>query len=235
MTADRWRRWGIIGSVGLAHLGLGALVTLTDDPVAAPTPPIFNVELFRPPAPKPPPPPPTEARTAGGGAPAAPSRVHTPPRPVNRPPELPAPLVQAPEPELIVGASAQASPTPGLGQGGEGNGPGPGSGDGDGPGAGSGPQFLRGANNGEILALVPPEARRARRAGRSSVTCVIRPDTRLENCRVVEESPTGLGFGEAARRVASTHFRFRPPMTAGGRVIEDARVTVTVEFGRQRR
>ncbi|WP_269514293.1 energy transducer TonB [Brevundimonas subvibrioides] len=200
-------------------------------PVVVRTP--IEVQLVEPiPSPPPPPPPEPPAPVAGGGAPAAPSVVHVSPRPVPRP-ELPAPSRPAPAPAVIVGASDQPAPTPGSGQGGQGNGTGDGEGEGDGPGAGSGPLILRGASNGEILALVPPEARRRRVPGRASVNCVIRSDTRLEGCRVVSESPQGLGLGEAAIRVAETHFRFRPPTTAAGRPVEGFRVTVVVLFGRQ--
>ena len=182
--------------------------------------------------PIPPPPPERPAPAAGGGAPAAPSVVHVPPRPVPRP-ELPAPPRPALAPSVIVGVSDPPDTLPGPGQGGQGSGPGDGEGEGDGPGAGSGPIILRGASSGEILALVPPDARRRRVPGRASVNCEIRSDTRLEGCRVVSESPQGSGFGEAAIRVAETHFRFRPPMTAGGQPVEGFRTTIVVLFGRQ--
>ena len=233
---DRYRRWGVIGGVALAHAGLFALFGLTGAPPAPPAilAPI-EVELFQPAPPPPPPPPdPEPAPEPGGGAPAAASRVNRPPEPPRVPPELPvAPPTPAPEPTVIVGASDKAGPEPGLGQGGQGTGTGSGTGAGDGPGAGSGPIILRGASNGEILAFVPPEARRRRIPGRASVNCVIRSDTQLEACRVVDETPAGLGFGEAAVRIAETHFRFRPPATAAGRPVQGFRVTVFVQFGRQ--
>lgn len=193
----------------------------------------MSVELVRPVVPPPPAPPAASSDPLGGGAPASPSRVHVSPTPPEVPPELRAPPVPAPVPAIVVGASATASLNAGMGQGGQGTGTGAGTGEGDGPGAGSGPLILRGASNGEILAFVPPEARRRRQSGRSAVNCLIRPDTRLEACRVVDEAPGGFGFGEAAVRIAETHFRFRPPTTASGRAVEGFRVTVTVNFGRQ--
>jgi len=220
--------------VASLHAVLFALSGLghSTPPVVIQTP--IEVELIDLVAPPPPPPPPPEppAPDAGGGAPAAPSVVHLSPRPVPRP-ELPAPPKSAPAPAVIVGASPLPRPTPGLGQGGQGNGTGDGEGEGDGPGAGSGPIILRGASNGEILGLVPAEARRQRVPGRASVNCVIRADTRLEGCRIVSESPQGFGFGDAATRVAETYFRFRPPSTASGRPVEGFRATVVVLFGRQ--
>lgn len=230
-------RAGAVALVALAHAGLFAAIGMGRvESIDLPLTPPIEVELFRPITPPPPPPPPVEPAEVdpGGGAPAAPSRVHVTPKPPEVPPELPvAPPTPAPVPTLVVGASPTTSLNTGLGQGGQGTGTGSGTGEGDGPGSGSGPIILRGASNGEILALVPPEARRQRRAGRSAVNCVIRADTRLEGCRVVDESPGGFGFGEAAVRIAETHFRFRPPTTASGRPVEGFRVTVTVNFGRQ--
>lgn len=233
--ARRAGRAGAVVLVALVHAGLFAAIGMgrvesIDVPLRAP----ISVELFRPFTPPPPPPPAPAEVDPGGGAPAAPSRVHVTPEPPEVPPELPvAPPTPAPAPTLVVGASPTASLNTGLGQGGQGTGTGSGTGEGDGPGSGSGPIILRGASSGEILAFVPPEARRQRRAGRSAVNCVIRADTRLEGCRVVDESPGGFGFGEAAIRVAETHFRFRPPTTASGRAVDGFRVTVTVNFGRQ--
>jgi len=233
ITPARLRLAGVIALVALAHAGLFAALGLGRVPaiVLAPATPI-SVELIRVRVPPPPPPSPRPVEP-GGGAPAAPSRVHVTPDPPEVPPELPAPPTPAPRPALVVGAAATASLNTGMGQGGQGAGSGTGAGEGDGPGSGSGPMILRGASNGEILALVPPEARRRRQAGRSAVNCLIRADTRLEACRVVDEQPGGFGFGDAAIRIAETHFRFRPPTTASGRAVEGFRVTVTVNFGRQ--
>lgn len=241
-TSTRDRRVasaGVIALVALVHAGLFAAVGMGRVPVEE-TPLIVpvNVELVRPVVPPPPPPPPPPERPTevqpGGGAPAAPSRVHVTPTPPERPRELPvAPPTPAPTQELIVGASPTVTLNNGLGQGGQGTGTGSGEGEGDGPGSGSGPQILRGASNSEIMRFVPPEARRQRRAGRSAVSCVIRSDNRLEACRVADEQPGGFGFGEAAIQIAETYFRFRPPTTGSGRTVEGYRVTVTVNFGRQ--
>lgn len=237
-STEKKRRAGIgavIAGVGAAHVVLFALLGAA----GAPPPdfaftPAINVELIPPVLPRPTPPPePEPTPEPGGGAPAAPSVVHVTARQPPKPTEVPAPPRPAPEQPLVVGASDQATPTPGPGQGGEGTGSGTGQGEGDGPGSGSGPIILRGASNGEILQFVPPEARRRRIPGRASVSCVVRSDTRLDDCRVVSENPPGLGFGDAGRQVAETYFRFRPPTTASGRPVEGFRATVVVLFGRQ--
>lgn len=237
-TAQKRRktaRWLIAALIvaGL-HIGLFSLLAVTRPDVLPVDSRVIDVILFRPP-PVSPPPPVVEAPSedAGGGAPAAPSVVRTPPDPPRRPDAPVAPPKPAPEPTLVVGAAPVADPAPGMGQGGQGTGSGGGSGSGAGPGSGGGAVFVRGASNREILALVPPEARRQRVAGRSEVSCVVRADTRLEDCRVVREQPAGFGFGEAAVRVAEGYFRFRPPTDGAGQPVEDFRVIVSVPFGRQ--
>lgn len=231
----RGARIGVWASITALHLALFALLgrvqpASVDIPAM---PPVF-VTLERPePIPRPTPPPEKPAPVAGGGAPAAPSRVHVPAKAPERPPEVVAPPKPAPVQPLVVGTAPLATPTPGPGQGGEGEGTGEGIGDGDGPGrGGSPPLILRGPTTAEILSVVPPEARRARQPGRASINCVIRVDQRLEDCRVVSETPVGFRFGEAGLRAAA-FFRYRPPMTSTGRPIEGQRATITVMFGRQ--
>ena len=224
---------GVAVGVGAAHLALFALLghlqpTIEITPLSRPV----EVELVRP-SPIPPlpvPPSPKPAPLAGGGAPAAPSRVHLPPRKkVERPPEVTAPSKPAPEPSLVVGVAPEAGPTPGQGLGGEGTGSGSGVGVGSGPGAGDGPpRLLQGPTKDQLRRLHPREAFRQRLNGRALIACRIRLDTRLEDCRVVEEAPPGRGFGQAAL-AASSYFRFRPP-TRDGRPVEGREITVGVEF-----
>ncbi|MBB4082575.1 TonB family protein [Brevundimonas lenta] len=233
------RNAGIVGGIVAAHLVVFLAISrgAPSPPFIPPLPP-FDVVLVRPPVPPPPPPPPEPAKlspVAGGGAPAAPSRIHVPPPPREPvPPEVPAPRVQAPEPALVVGVAPIASPTSGMGQGGQGTGTGSGTGEGDGPGSGmTPPRFLRGPTVGELRSSHPPQALRAGRSGVAVVNCKIGADTRLNRCRIISESPPGDGFGAAGMSVATTYYRFRPP-TRNGVVVEDQGVTVTIEFGRQR-
>lgn len=217
--------------VSVAHLALLAVLTRSQPlPPDSPLPPI-EVILIDPPAPEPEPPPPDPSPEAGGGAPAAPSVVHVPPDPPPEPPEIIAPVEQAPEPAPLVGVAPTETPEPGMGQGGQGTGTGTGTGAGDGPGSGSGPaRIIRGPTLGQIQGAHPPGARSV--YGRVRLSCVIRLDELLDDCRVVDEQPPGRGFGEAGL-VVSRHFRFRPPMQ-GGRPIPGQRVVVGVDFGRPR-
>ncbi|MGH7026777.1 energy transducer TonB [Brevundimonas sp.] len=223
---------GVAVGVGALHLALFGLLGRMQVPTQF-TPPSRPVEvvLVRPsPIPLPPvPPPPRPAPSEGGGAPAAPSRLHLPPRKTERPPEVTAPPKPAPEQALVVGVAPVAGPVPGAGQGGEGTGTGGGVGSGAGPGVGDGPpRFLQGPTPDQRRRLHPPEAFRQRLDGRAVIACRIRLDTRLEDCRVVEEAPPGRGFGQAAL-AASAYFRFRPP-TRDGRPVEGREITVGVEF-----
>ncbi len=68
------------------------------------------------------------------------------------------------------------------------------------------------------------------RYGRAELSCVIRLDNRLDDCRIVDETPPGLGFGAAGLQV-SGFFRFQPP-TENGRPVQGQRVTVGIDFGR---
>jgi len=227
LNADRLRKLGVVVGVSLAHLGVFAVMGSVDAPVLEPDqPPPFRIFLYRPPPP-PPPPPVEPARTQGGGAPAAPSRVHVPLKPVDRPPEVIAPPVPAPEPALVVGAAPVAGPTPGMGQGGEGTGSGTGRGAGSGPGSGgTRERFLRGPSMAELASVAPrggPD-----RTVNVRMRCRIRTDSRLDGCRVVDESPAGMGYGPAALASAA-YFRFQPPMESG-RPVEGREVTVGVEF-----
>lgn len=235
LTPDRQRKLGAFAIVLTAHIVVFAFVARTQPAPLRVLPPVVEVELFRPEPPPPPPPPPEEpSDDPGGGAPAAPSRIHVPPpprRPV--PPEVPAPREQAPEPELVVGVAPISSATPGMGQGGEGTGSGTGIGSGDGPGRGvrTGPRNLREPRPGALRRYHPPEALRQGVSGTAVVSCRIREDTVLDQCRVLSETPAGQGFGAAGVTAAVAEYRFRPGMI-DGRPDYDLRAVITVRFGR---
>ena len=227
----RWRAFAVFCVVAGAEIGLFLLLGQVNgrapQPPAPSEPQPFEVVLYDPPPPASDQPP---APETGGGAPAAASRIHTPPPPKKaRPPELPAPPKQAPAPAPVVGVAPAPSPQPGFGQGGQGTGAGSGVGSGAGPGSGStGPRLVTGPTIGQIRASHPPRARS--RYGRAELSCVIRLDNRLDDCRIVDETPPGLGFGAAGLQV-SGFFRFQPP-TENGRPVQGQRVTVGIDFGR---
>lgn len=209
-----------------AHLALFGLVK-GSTPEAAPgfDPPIF-VELTRP---WPPEPPPQPAETTGGGAPAAASRVHEPPPLPTSAPPSPFTPADAPVPTLIVGAAETPSDAPAAGLGGQGTGQGDGVGSGVGPGSGVERARLVSAPDARVLAALHPDGPRSRRAGRGEARCTVRADMRLEACRIISESPSGAGFGQAALSAAA-YYRFRPYMRDGRP--ESGEIVILVEFGR---
>ncbi|WP_292036864.1 MULTISPECIES: energy transducer TonB [unclassified Brevundimonas] len=226
-------RLGVAGLVGVVHIGLFILLgQVRTDQAYSPSPTPIIIDLVRPePAPPPPPPPPplrTPSAAAGGGAPSAPSVVRPArPRTQQPPVEITAPPSPAPVQPLVIGAAPTPSATTGAGQGGQGAGVGGGIGTGAGRGAGEGRfRLLRGPTMEELRRLHPPAAFRQRLGGRATLSCRIRLDTRLEDCRVVDESPPGMGFGRAALE-ASGYFRFQPP-TRDGVAVEGQEVPVVV-------
>lgn len=226
---NRWRAFAVFAGVAVVEFGLFLLLGQVKG--RAPEAPIVEgpaveVVLYDPPPPislEPP------APETGGGAPAAPSRIHTPPPPKQeRPRELPAPPRLAPQPAPVVGVAPSPSPEPGFGQGGAGTGSGTGVGSGSGPGSGAtGPRLMTSPTLAQIRANHPRQARS--RYGRVELSCRIRLDSRLEACRVVSESPAGFGFGAGGLAV-SNYFRFQPA-TENGRPVEGQPVTVGIDFG----
>jgi len=225
---------GIGLGVTLLHLGLFLALGLVQSPASTPqiqTP--VQVTLVRSEPVIVPVPTVKSTPLAGGGAPAAASSVRLAPVPPEPEVELTAPSQPATLQPPVIGLASEAAPIPERGSGLDGQGRGEGSGNGEGPGRGAiPPMLLRGATPTELLSVVPQAARRARQAGRASVNCAIGLDERLHDCRIVSESPSDFGFGEAGLQ-AVRFFRYRPPATADGRPIEGQRVTITVQFGRQ--
>ncbi len=236
--SDIQRHPGLKVAIGLGvavlHLGLFVALGLVQSPPSTPqvqTPVLVTLVRSEPVVV----PEPTviSTPTEGGGAPAAASSIRLAPLPPEPVVELTAPSRPATLQPVVMGLASEAAPNPEQGSGLDGQARGEGSGDGNGPGRGAiPPMLLRGATPAEILSVVPQAARRARQSGRASVNCAIRFDERVDDCRIVSESPSGFGFGEAGLQ-AVRFFRYRPPATADGRPIEGQRVTITVQFGRQ--
>lgn len=55
----------------------------------------------------------------------------------------------------------------------------------------------------DLSSVYPRTAARKRLAGEALVRCTVSDDRRLSDCRVVNETPSGQGFGEAALRLAT--------------------------------
>lgn len=74
----------------------------------------------------------------------------------------------------------------------------------------------------------PEEAVDSSVSGRATIRCTIRITGLLENCLVQSEAPAGMGFGEAALKMAPREFRMKPG-TVDGRPVE-GEVTIPLVF-----
>lgn len=227
-SVDR-RRLATTAGVSLIHvvLVLGVALAPRDAPIDSLPQPVIDVLMMRAPRVAPP----QSVTESGGGAPAAASRVHAPPTPSVIVPEAPAPIVQAPEPELVVGVASVADPAPGLGLGGEGAGTGSGLGDGagDGRGRGGGPVLVSGPQGAIMSANASASVLTASGRPYAVLHCYIRVGReRLEGCRVAREYPAGAGVGRSALLKAQ-EFRYKPPARSG-RFGGRHRQTVAIAF-----
>jgi protein TonB len=65
--------------------------------------------------------------------------------------------------------------------------------------------------------LYPPRAFRMGMAGQVTLRCLVTAKATLVRCDVVSETPAGMGFGEAAKKVAK-HLAFAPVIKDGAPV-----------------
>lgn len=229
-SARRWLKPLAGVAVLAAHLSVFALVDKGAPAPGSVPAPLILLELTPPVVPgvETPDPLPKPATRTGGGASAAPSRVHLSPSPPAIPPEVRAPVMPAPEPALVVGAPPSPGIVVGQGHGGQGTGSGGGSGSGLGPGGGIVRARLTKAPTPRDLLRLHPDGEGSRMPGSATVSCRIRLDSRLEACRILSESPSGQGYGQAAMRAADL-YRFAPPSREGRN--EPGDITLMIEFG----
>lgn len=106
------------------------------------------------------------------------------------------------------------------------------------------PQWTEAPTFQDVAKAYPSRARAAHVGGSATVTCTVSPSARLRTCGVLDETPGGYGFGNAARKLAErlvatpssapegkelrVTLRFRPEMAAGGGYIASDPVWITV-------
>lgn len=91
------------------------------------------------------------------------------------------------------------------------------------------PDWVRQPSGDEVAGYYPEEATDRTVSGRATVLCGVRIDTTLADCKVLSERPAGIGFGEAAVRLATREFRIRP-QTRDGVPVEGSTVRIPVMF-----
>jgi TonB family protein len=81
-------------------------------------------------------------------------------------------------------------------------------------------------SGGSLDAFYPPAARAAGLTGYVMLDCLARDDGALVDCRVIQESPQGHGFGKASLEAART-FKMKV-RTQNGDVVEGANLRVKI-------
>lgn len=91
------------------------------------------------------------------------------------------------------------------------------------------PVWAREPDNEQFLSFYPPVARAQNRGGWAVVSCRALANGGLTGCKVAIEAPADLGFGAAARRMASQTFSLKPS-TRGGQSVEGGYVHLPIVF-----
>jgi TonB family protein len=91
------------------------------------------------------------------------------------------------------------------------------------------PAWMRSASFGYAAKVFPAEAAKAGlKQGRAIVSCLVKHDGSLEDCGVVSEEPAGMGFGDAALKIAAV--TAMNPWTAQGTPVEGGRIRLPIRL-----
>lgn len=211
--------WVAIGLVAAAHVGLGVVLYNQRFEIAAPEPtvePPTTMVTFEVPRPKPEP-------VKADSKPAAPNApVHRTPAPTTATETLPAVPAEGPvAPSTTVSLSEPVrDPTPDAAPAVEPT-PKP-------PSVIANPSWVRQPTGQQLMRAYPDRAINAKVSGSASLNCAVRADGNVGDCRVVDETPGGYGFGRAAQDL-SRYFRINP-RTVNGQAVDGARVNIRLQF-----
>lgn len=90
------------------------------------------------------------------------------------------------------------------------------------------PGWIRSPSADELASIYPAWAKKKGSKGSATVRCTVTVEGTLSACVVVEEHPTGLGFGAAALKAAEFS-RMRPELL-GGKPVGSGKVQYTIHF-----
>jgi TonB family protein len=90
------------------------------------------------------------------------------------------------------------------------------------------PDWARKPNAEDLARFYPERAIRNNEGGRATFECKVVEDGTLTDCHVLEDSPPGDGFGEAALKLAPL-FKMRP-MTKDGHPVSGGTVRIPLRF-----
>jgi len=84
------------------------------------------------------------------------------------------------------------------------------------------------ASAAEPLNLYPERAKSLKVGGKAMLECVVNAKGELEGCKVLSETPSEFGFGEAALKVAK--LMKMQPKTVDGEPVGGRRIIVPINF-----
>ena len=90
------------------------------------------------------------------------------------------------------------------------------------------PTWLRKPTASEMGRIYPRRAIDLEKSGGATLMCTVAATGSVGNCSVIDESPKGLGFGEAA--LASAKLFRLSPRTVDGEAVEGAKVRIPLVF-----
>lgn len=90
------------------------------------------------------------------------------------------------------------------------------------------PTWLRKPSGAELERIYPRRAMELEKSGGATLMCTVAASGSVGGCSVIDESPKGLGFGEAA--MAAAKFFKLNPRTVDGDVVEGAKVRIPLVF-----
>jgi protein TonB len=76
------------------------------------------------------------------------------------------------------------------------------------------PNWVRKPTGEDVARFYPPDAKKRHINGAAAIACTVTDEGLLTACQVLAEKPPGLGFGEAALKMAPI-FRMRPTSKDG--------------------
>lgn len=90
------------------------------------------------------------------------------------------------------------------------------------------PDWVQRPSGDQLMRAYPSRAIEMGVTGSAQLNCGVQVDGRLNDCRILSETPARQGFGRAATSL-SRYFRMSP-RTVDGQAVEGARVTVGIRF-----